>query len=256
MSSYSHPHLNPSTQEELKDEPEKCAICLSETKDRTIIAPCYHSQYCFRCILLWSEKSKKCPLCLGTIDHFLHHLSPHADYERYFPLPLLQPDKPQTSTSTHHLHHPSAPSRSLSDSKLREIQENKHAFISLDRRKFIYQHGLYAKHIGANDFTCFRPICPSTFTRHFSEHKTRVTSFLRRELAVFEHLKGQIEARIRYILQILISLDCKSEGAIRLFSEFIEDLPLAEHFAHELSCFLRSPFQDLRLWDSTVHCAL
>ncbi|EGG09428.1 uncharacterized protein MELLADRAFT_95890 [Melampsora larici-populina 98AG31] len=246
MSSYPQQHLNLSRQEEFKDETEKCAICLSETKDRTIIAPCYHSQYCFRCILVWSQKSRKCPLCLGPIDHFLHHLSPNADYERYYPLPLLQPEKPQPSTSTHHLHQPSLPSRSVSDSKIREIQETKHALISLDRRKFIYRHGLYAKHIGANEFTCFRPICPSSFTRHFAEHKTRVTTFLRRELAVFEHLEGQIEARIRYILQILLSLDCKSDSAIRLFTHYIAPNKKAIQLIHQLQSIHHDLLQSAR----------
>ncbi|EGG07178.1 uncharacterized protein MELLADRAFT_86024 [Melampsora larici-populina 98AG31] len=153
MSSYPHQQLNPSRQEQLKDKAEKCSICLSETKDRlileqflfafnqkTIIAPCYHSQYCFQCILVWSQTSRKCPLCLATIDHFLHHLGPNADYEQYYPLPLLQPNKSHPSTSTHQLHQPLPPTRSLSDSKIQEIQETKHALISLDHRQFIYPH--------------------------------------------------------------------------------------------------------------------
>lgn len=95
--------------EEIEDI-DRCAICLSEVQDKvrsplllpskpladdphlgwrqTIVSPCQHSQYCFACILAWSDQSRRCPLCLGPISHLLHNIRSLNDYQRYFPLPL------------------------------------------------------------------------------------------------------------------------------------------------------------------------
>ncbi|KAL6306586.1 hypothetical protein BKA93DRAFT_147345 [Sparassis latifolia] len=53
------------------------------------------------------------------------------------------------------------------------------------------------------------------------------------------------------------SLDIRSEPAIRLLAEFLDmdaggSRVNAEHFAHELYCYLRSPFRDIGVYDSVV----
>ncbi|KAG0150607.1 hypothetical protein CROQUDRAFT_58027 [Cronartium quercuum f. sp. fusiforme G11] len=228
----------------------RCTICLSELIDKTIISPCYHAQYCFRCVLTWTQLSRRCPLCCGPIEYLLHNLSSQADHERYYPLPLLPPHQPPSNSRAGQ--RSSSARRTVPAARLQEIREEERARFALDRRRYVYRHSLYAKHIAANPSTRFRPISTRTFNRDQAAFKARATSFLRRELCVFDGLVGGVEERIGYIIQILLSLDCKSEGAIRLFSEFIGGLDLAEHFAHELSCFLRSPYHDVRLWDSIV----
>ena len=76
---------------------------------------------------------------------------------------------------------------------------------------------------------------------------------MRRELRVWSLV--DVEFLTTYILSLLKAIDIRSDPAIRLLAEFL-DLPTgpgyphgAEHFAHELYSFLRSPYKDLARWD-------
>jgi hypothetical protein len=57
------------------------------------------------------------------------------------------------------------------------------------------------------------------------------------------------------------SIDIRSESAVKLIAEFLDmDTPYtitgrktnAEHFAHEVYCYLRSPYRDLSVYDGVV----
>ena len=84
----------------------------------------------------------------------------------------------------------------------------------------------------------------------------RATAFLRRELRVWSLV--DVEFLTTYILSLLKAIDIRSEPAVRLISEYLEtpqgpNYPRgAEHFAHELYSFLRSPYKDLRKYDEVV----
>ena len=84
----------------------------------------------------------------------------------------------------------------------------------------------------------------------------RATAFMRRELRVWSSI--DVEFLTTYILSLLKAIDIRSEPAIRLLAEFLDTprgprYPLgAEHFAHELYSFLRSPFKDLMRYDEFV----
>jgi hypothetical protein len=71
-------HGDPSTKRrkdmEEEGEDDHCAICLSPILDRTTITPCRHSLFCFKCLRAWTEQSRKCPLCLGTIHNLVHKI--------------------------------------------------------------------------------------------------------------------------------------------------------------------------------------
>jgi E3 ubiquitin-protein ligase Topors len=76
---------------------------------------------------------------------------------------------------------------------------------------------------------------------------------MRRELRVWSLV--DVEYLTTYILSLLKAIDVRSEPAIRLLSEFLDndDYPRgAEHFAHELYSFLRSPFKELRKYDEVA----
>ena len=64
------------------------------------------------------------------------------------------------------------------------------------------------------------------------------------------------------ILSLLKAVDIRSEPAVLLLAEFL-DSPSgpghphgAEHFAHELYSFLRSPFKDLRGYDEVTQVSI
>ncbi|MBW0519226.1 hypothetical protein O181_058941, partial [Austropuccinia psidii MF-1] len=203
----------------------------------------------------WTEQSKRCPLCNQPINHLLHRLTPDGtDSQRYFPLPLFSPIKYNSTlsnvTSSISNHIPSLQSPVTEINTQVESQA-----LGLDARKFVYQNLLYSKHIPSNSYTRFKPISCKDFQPNNSNSGqliSRTTKFLSRELRVFDHLNGRINQSISYVILILKSLDCNSVGAIRLFSELLRSATTAEHFSHELTCFLRSPFDNLTEWDSIL----
>jgi E3 ubiquitin-protein ligase Topors len=79
---------------------------------------------------------------------------------------------------------------------------------------------------------------------------------MRRELRVWSLV--DVEFLTNYILSLLKAIDIRSEPAIRLLAEFLEtpngpQYPnAAEHFAHEVYSFLRSPFKELRKYDAVA----
>ena len=73
-----------------------------------------------------------------------------------------------------------------------------------------------------------------------------------------------VEFLTTYVLSLLKAIDIRSEPAIRLLAEFLENpneegpqFPNGpEHFAHELYSFMRSPFKELRKWDDIIQVSL
>lgn len=89
-----------------------------------------------------------------------------------------------------------------------------------------------------------------------------------------------MEYLLRYVLGLLKAIDVRSEPFIRLLSEVLDQQPMpmspsrpnrngngnesghgdkgreyplvAEHLAHELYSWLRSPYKELRKWDEVV----
>jgi E3 ubiquitin-protein ligase Topors len=76
---------------------------------------------------------------------------------------------------------------------------------------------------------------------------------MRRELRIWSLV--DVEFLTTYILSLLKAIDIRSDPAIRLLADYLDDerYPRApEHFAHELYSFLRSPYKDLRKYDEVV----
>jgi len=207
----------------------QCSICLQDTVDRTVIPTCSH-EFCFGCIRLWSgkrisdilskasfswplEQSRRCPLCSQSIGTYLiHNIRSKYDFRKYFLTPL-------------HTSSPSVEIIRLRDETVRrrrtarerereqrlrqERQESDRLQRAIARRRWIYEHGLYAKvrpcslpnpvdefarlscetqHVASNAYTRYRPFpTPAQFAAS-TEYISRTTIFLRRELQVWEDL--------------------------------------------------------------------
>lgn len=85
----------------------------------------------------------------------------------------------------------------------------------------------------------------------------RATAFMRRELRIWSIV--DTEFLTTYILSLLKAIDIRSDPAIRLLAEYLDDERYpraAEHFAHELYSFLRSPFKDLRKYDDIAQVSV
>ncbi|EIN06523.1 hypothetical protein PUNSTDRAFT_53962 [Punctularia strigosozonata HHB-11173 SS5] len=70
-----------------------------------------------------------------------------------------------------------------------------------------------------------------------------------------------VEFLTTFILSLMKSIDIRSESAVKLLAEFLDmDTPYvvgarhtnAEHFAHELYSYIRSPYRDLYVYDDVV----
>ena len=151
--------------------------------------------------------------------------------------------------------------------------------MQVDRRREIYRYELYVKvrlqgtwhqnatdpigfaqHIASNPTTRFRP---NPTPRQIADDAVlvqRATAFMRRELRVWSLV--DVEFLTTYILSLVKAIDVRSEPAVRLLAEFLDtpDGPGythgAEHFAHELYSFLRSPYKELRRYDEVAQVCM
>ncbi|KAG6829932.1 hypothetical protein H0H87_009726 [Tephrocybe sp. NHM501043] len=111
---------------------------------------------------------------------------------------------------------------------------------SIDKRRWIYQHDLYAKHVASNSYTRYRPYpTPAQFAAS-NDLISKTTTFLRRELQVWDDL--DVEFLTTFTISVMKSIDIRSESAVKLLAEFLDmDAPYveggrhlnAEHFAHD-----------------------
>ncbi|GAA5823083.1 hypothetical protein JCM3770_007090 [Rhodotorula araucariae] len=255
--------------EDKDEEDEHCAICLSPIENKTVVYPCHHGQFCWGCIRAWTDQSRKCPLCLGPIEHLIHNVRSPKDYQVHYLLPLHAIASTSTAASdllpprgnrprihqalprhalyghSHHNRYSSAARRNNEDETTwRERQEER----ALERRRYIYREGLYAKHVASNRYTGFKPFSPQTFATN-ADLKAKVIKFIRRELQVFPAV--DVAFLTTYLVSIASQLDLRSSAAIRLIADFLSEQD-AQHLVHEITTFARSPFKSLDGYDRFV----
>ncbi|KAF9530723.1 hypothetical protein CPB83DRAFT_762476 [Crepidotus variabilis] len=250
---------------ELDESENSCSICLQPVENRTVIPTCSH-EFCFDCILVWTAQSRRCPLCSQAMGEYLiHSIRSRYDYRKHFLAPLrTSPTSgsnsnqhlPRTREPTTRRRNPPPWGRPNRDRVTEQLDRLERSIL---KRRRIYQHNLYAKHVASNAFTKYRPYpTPSQFAAS-QDLVSRTTSFLRRELQVWEGL--DVEFLTTLILSLMKSIDIRSESAVKLISEFLDmDEPYtpggrhrnAEHFAHEVYSYVRSPYKDLFVYDDIV----
>ncbi|KAF8579148.1 hypothetical protein K439DRAFT_1638217 [Ramaria rubella] len=260
-----------------EDDEDYCVICLHHIRDRTVL-PCAHDRLCFECIYVWCQQSRKCPLCNASIGPFLiHNFRSKYDYSKYYlsPLELSTPNAgplarsefiPRTRGRTRGPQpHWGTRRRNASGSPERRDREDE-LELAIARRRWVYRHGLYAKHVASNPYTRYHPAPTPAQISSSPDLISRTTIFVRRELRVWVNL--DVEFLTTFILSLMKTLDLRSEPAVKLLAEFLDmDTPYyvgepeadstgrfknAEHFSHELYSYLRSPFRELAAYDSAV----
>ncbi|KAF9222199.1 hypothetical protein BS17DRAFT_796672 [Gyrodon lividus] len=241
-------------------EEDHCTICLESFLDRSIIPTCAH-EFCFECILLWSEQSRKCPLCSKSFDnsYLIHRIRSQYDYQKhYLPPSQLSPPLLSTGESRARAFRNTRRERQWGRRERQQREEADQLERAITRRRWIYQHDLYAKHVASNPYTRYRPFpTPAQFSAS-PDLISRMTTFLRRELRVWPNL--DVEFLTTFTISLMKSIDIRAQSAVKLLSEFLDlDAPYvegrhvnAEHFAHEIYCYLRSPYRDLNIYDKVV----
>jgi Ring finger domain len=120
-----------------------CTICLQRIIDRTVIPICSH-EFCFECIRLWSDQSRRCPLCSQALGGYLiHRIRSKYDYQKHYLLPLPLRTSPP----------PPPPSRVRRQGggkgkgwgRRDGDTESDRLDLAITKRRWIYRHHLYAK---------------------------------------------------------------------------------------------------------------
>ncbi|KIM44010.1 hypothetical protein M413DRAFT_25499 [Hebeloma cylindrosporum] len=247
------------------DNENTCSICLQPVVDRTVIPKCSH-EFCFECLLVWTDQSRRCPLCSQAIGQYLiHSIRSRYDYRKHYLPPLRTsppPSRPAQSDAVLQNTRNYARRRRRErewGTRARQNDEQDKLERSIAKRRWLYHHDLYAKHVASNAFTKYRPYpTPAQFSAS-QDLISRTTTFLRRELQVWEGL--DVEFLTSLILSLMKAIDIRSESAVKLIAEFLDmDAPYteggrhvnAEHFAHEVYSYVRSPYKDLFVYDTVV----
>ncbi|KAF8811319.1 hypothetical protein BYT27DRAFT_7090135 [Phlegmacium glaucopus] len=247
-----------------EDSENSCSICLHSIADRTVIPKCSH-EFCFECLLVWTEQSRRCPLCSQVVGEYLiHSIRSRYDYRKHYLPPLRTSPPPFRPAQTNAVLQTTRQRRRRErEWGTRESDEADKLERSIAKRRWIYRHDLYAKHVASNAYTKYRPYpTPAQFAAS-QDLISRTTTFLRRELQIWEGL--DVEFLTTLIISLMKSIDIRSESAVKLISEFLDmDAPYipggrhvnAEHFAHEVYSYVRSPYKDLFVYDTVVQVCL
>ncbi|CAE6431358.1 unnamed protein product [Rhizoctonia solani] len=231
---------------------DSCIICLQSIEDRTVLINCAHDRMCFECIKKWTEQSRRCPLCNTPIgSHLIHRIRSEYDYQKFFLEPLRTSPPPVNIVAEARAGY-RARTRRPSEIEQDNLER------AIEKRRWVYRHGLFAKHVASNAHTRFRPNPTPAQITNSPELQSRCQMFVRRELRVWPNL--DVEFLTSFILSLAKSIDIRTESAIKLISEFLDinrrpspsGGTVAEHFTHEFYSYLRSPFRDLPAYDAVV----
>ncbi|KAJ3320237.1 hypothetical protein HDU76_000354 [Blyttiomyces sp. JEL0837] len=236
-----------------------CPICLTEFDDWTMLPSCFHA-FCHECILQWANVSRSCPLCKRGFSECFHDFLSDRDYRKYIFPPLSQANSiarvdawghpTNTSTRTTRRTHPYTSTevrRRLDNARRHRYHLSEHEassgdqlrMSSFEKRRYIYQHGLYAKHVGSTLNSRYRNgVTPEMFKKD-SGLRSRVMAWVRRELQVLMR-DYDVEFLRDFVVAVMERFDLQTERAVQLLRPYF--MEHTEHFVHELICFCRSPF--------------
>ncbi|KAM0301053.1 hypothetical protein HYE67_004657 [Fusarium culmorum] len=262
-----------------EDVTDCCVICLESITEVCEAIPCHHRNFDYICLLSWLEQSPKCPLCKAVVSQVRHALDEPVAKTYIVPKPAPKPEKQQ---SDHRPYAPSSLRRQLPPRRRPYARRSRYETPSLSpsdeiaRRRDVYRHNRYSKHVGTNRLSRYRELTPAVFCAD-SELVSRARMWIRRELQVFPFLnpdadeteprpspnapRNAVEQRrannaeflLEYIIAVLKSVDIM--GSAGQAEEMISDYLGRDNtrlFLHELRAWLRSPYTKLTDWDRAV----
>lgn len=240
---------------------EDCIICLQSITERAVAVPCNHLSFDFICLVSWLQQRETCPLCNATVTEVQFDWRSPSDYKSFEVRPRTTEKRlsqdihpPSVLNVQRHRHYPNPGPRRANG---RDSNSSPPADPAVEKRRTVYQEGLYSHHIGANRISGHRDFTPQEFSNSpLLQRRARI--FLRRELQIFSHLDSQGDIRNRgfvleYIVAMLKKFDPKAADgrAEDLLSEFLSRTS-AKLLLHELLAWLRSPHATLVEWDKSV----
>ncbi|CAK9779432.1 hypothetical protein CC85DRAFT_26670 [Cutaneotrichosporon oleaginosum] len=216
-------------------EPERCCICLLPMRDPAR-AGCAHT-FCFTCLGVWAEHSRRCPLCNADMGEYIEHDLDERQPTKFFLQPL------EEGFTRRVIRPPSPPAPSAGPSSGPSL--------TIVRRREIYASQQWARHVGANEWTGYR-VALTPHDLQSGAERARALTFLERELRVWAP-PHDVPHLARRLVKMFSAVDLRSPAAVHLLEPLVGDTypHAAEHLVHELTAFLRSPFS-LEEWDDVV----
>ena len=258
------------------DNSDDCVICLAPISERAIIVPCNHCVFDFACLAYWLGAQPTCPLCrcFDWLERFSAYWSTilsgkakviAVEYDWRSPedFKTFRITRSQSNEiPSEHEFRNAFPRRQRPTTRDHDYETE--VDISLLRRRNVYRYQRYSLHVGSNPISGFQNITPDMVASS-SKLQSRAKTWIRRELRAFNLSQSSslsqprrelvssarsIEYLLEYIVEILKVTDIKGGRAEELLTEYLkENSPL---FLHELSSWLRSPFDRLEDWDKFV----
>ncbi|KAH7237488.1 uncharacterized protein BKA55DRAFT_577583 [Fusarium redolens] len=262
-----------------EDATNCCVICLESISEVCEAVPCQHRNFDYLCLLSWLEQSPKCPLCKAVISQVRHGLDEPVAKTYTVPKPAPEPRAQQWEIRTYApspLHRRRPPRRRPYPRRSRYETASLSPSDEIARRRDVYRHNRYSKHVGSNRLSRYRELTPAAFCSD-NDLVSRARMWMRRELQVFSFLnpdadqtvptpegsapRNAVERRrannaeflLEYIIAILKSVDIM--GSAGQAEEMISDFLGRDNtrlFLHELRAWLRSPYVKLADWDRAV----
>ncbi|KAK5995537.1 hypothetical protein PT974_03946 [Cladobotryum mycophilum] len=274
-----------STLEEVaaRDEPSTdcCVICLEGISEPCELLPCGHHNFDYLCLISWLYETPLCPLCKASASKVLHGPPDNRKTTPIEPKPKRSQSSPHTATSSYsHIYNgrPRPPFRRRRERPHREHESEGGGLEAIGaRRREIYIHKRYSKHVGSNRLSRYQELTPAMFCSD-DDLVSRARMFVRRELQVFSFLTldetgaaigraedsqdrtaterrraNNAEFLLEYIIAILKSVDIMGSAgqAEDMLSDFL-GRDNTKLFWHELRAWLRSPYTKLEDWDRAV----
>lgn len=259
------------SEEHQSSNAESCVICLQPVTERAITVPCNHYTFDFICLASWLNERSTCPLCNVNVTEVQYDWRAPDDYKTYQVNP--KEEVPQSSGAHRQSTVEGTRGRGRNvRSRARRGQFQQRPQLTEDeavlRRRHVYRRNLYSLHVGSNRVSRYRNITPQVFAAD-AELQSRARRWIRRELQVFRYLNptsanpapssrsgrsaNNAEFLLEYIIAILRTVDVRdSQGrAEDMLADFLGRSD-ARLFLHELSAWLRSPYNNLQDWDTHV----
>lgn len=266
----------PATQQKqhVKGTADCCVVCLDDISEVCEVIPCHHRNFDFLCLVSWLERSPKCPLCKAVVSKVIHGFD-GPDTKTYV-VPKPAPDRQPSVTFARESYRPRRRRRMH-----QQVEPTSEPASSDDlvRRREVYRHNRYSKHVGSNRVSRYQELTPRMFCTD-GELVSRARMWIRRELQVFSFLNidstedqaagirsnldvgnaterrrraNNSEFLLEHIIAILKSVDMMgSRGqAEEMLADFLGRAN-TRLFLHELRAWLRSPFTTLEDWDRAV----
>lgn len=262
-----------------EDAADCCVICLESITEACEATPCQHRNFDYLCLLNWLEQSPKCPLCKAVVSQVRHSLDEPVAKIYTVPKPVPEAQKQQSDSRAYA---PSSLRRQLPPRRRPYARRSRYETPSsnlsdeIARRRDVYRHNRYSKHVGTNRLSRYRELTPAAFCAD-GELVSRARNWIRRELRVFSFLNPDAEETesgsgnntyrsgaeqrrannaeflLQYIIAVLKSVDIM--GSAGQAEEMISDFLGRDNtclFLHELRAWLRSPYTKLTDWDRAV----